>query len=507
MQHIDLTSRETPEELEELRKKHQRNFTAPLEFLPPADDGRPPSKVAGRLVALLLALLAVGAIAVGATVGAPGWDPRLAPFAEFVEEERGLPFLRPVPIGDTDLADYEAPLVRQVFGPPVRVPELSQAFRLLGVVDFDPAERAAAESDDVAAVTTPAAAMYVQQPERILLLNDVPIEGSQLAIVHSLTHALLDQHGLLSFADLGNNSVLDPSDPTRTRRLLDESDPARLRDALIDGDATRIENAFYEQMTAEERLAYHEASGTSLEGVRHPLVASDRFTIGAPFVELLVATEGVERLNQLQSLRGDGSSDLFVDVLGDLGQSVDALSQMDLPQSRQQLEEPDGEVGAFGWFLTLSPLVGVDQAFDAVIGYDDDAYAIFSNPNVRRTSTLRTCGRFDVFFDDADEASEFAAVVAVAGIDGQLRAERRSVTMDICDSLGDPESQTAAGVFPLIVANELAVHHLQSGESVETARCAAIAQARTVPIDVDLSSFTGYAPYSSASEPFISACR
>lgn len=466
----------------------------PLIFLEREDDGRPPNKRAGVILGVLMVLLVAAGSIVGAIVGSPDWDPRLAPFIEFVEQERGLQFLQPVSILDVDIEEYEDSIRPRGFFRPQRSSSLIEAFRLLGIVDFDPAlaeqEALREQGEEVFAD-----GLYVVgNPGRIILPQDLPEAALPLIIVNQLTHALQDQHGLLERIDVT---------PQTTR--IDDSDNRRFLEALIEGDATRIENAYYEQMSPEERAQFVAATESVAAGVRSPFTTSERYTIGAPLTQLIVERDGIDALHDLLRSRGEGgSTELFVDVLGNDGPSVNAALEIDLPPT---VDAADGEFGAFGWFLTLAPHVGVSDAFDAVIGFDADAFAIFDNPEVRRTSALRTCIRSDVFFDSAADATEFAEIVAQIGIEGEVREERQSATVDICERLGQPDAQTPAAIFPLILVNELAVHHLQAGESQEVASCAALTQAKTVDLTDVQNDFTSYDPYFEEAGPFVEACR
>ena len=470
--------------------------TVPSVFLPSNDD-RPRNKLATRIFGGLFVLILVGAIAAGTNARAPEWHPLLAPYVEFVEQERGLEFARQVTLVNTDVEELILPNVRRVRGSDRRSPQLDQAYRLLGLENLDPAESSVnGPIEDVLFLRTEEAitdSHYRLETEQIFLRRDLPEEALQLNIVHELTRALQHQHGLVP-TDFGEIPSFSP---------LDESDEQRLYDALVEGDATRIERAYYDQLSPEEQQAYHEASGNLLEGVRDPASESDRYTIGAAFTEWIVEVHGTEVLNEMMRLREHGSTDLFVDVLGDFSQSVNAVSEADLPTTEEPVEEG---FGAFGWFLALAPHVGTADAFDAIIGYDNDAFIVQANSEVQRTSPLRTCIRSEVFFDSAGDASEFAAIVSQLPFQAEVHEDRQSVRVDLCEQLSLVADQTASPVMALIVANELAAHHVGEGHDVEVARCAAIEQAKTVPADISLDGITGYGAYIDNSGAFIDSC-
>ncbi len=472
--------------------------TVPPVFLPSRHDGRAQNRLIGPTLGLILAALLVGAVVLGLGGEQPSWHPLLEPYVEFVEAERGLEFSAPVPLSTTDVSDYEArnvPRPMQIR----RLPELDQAFFLLGIDDLDPAERLVNGAPETIFYLRTDEAIseshYIIETGHILLRQDVPEEALSLNIVHELTRALQHQNNLVP-SDFGDIPGVG---------LIDESDSQRLFDALVEGDAARIERAYYDQMTEEERAAYHQASGSDLEGVRHPMFESDRFTIGAAMTSWIVQRDGVEALNAMLRLGPHGSTDQFVDVLGEFGQTVDAVSEADLPDADHR---PLDGLGAYGWFMALAPHLGSADAFDAIVGYEADAFVILNNPNVQRTSPLRTCLHAEMFFDSVAEADEFADIVTrlETQVTADVRSESQSVRFDICERLGQPLTQPASVTLPLILAHELAAHHLAEGLSVDAARCAAITQAKTVDPELPLEDLTEYRSYIDDSASFVEAC-
>lgn len=470
--------------------------TVPSEFLPSSSYDGPKDKRVGRVLGALIALVTVGAVALGASSQAPDWHPLLAPYVEFVEQERGLNFIEPVTLVETNIVDYVPANVRR-FASGRRDPQLDQAYRLLGVVNFDPGEPALnGPLEDRRFLRTTEAitdSHYRLDTQQILLRRDLPEVAIQLTIVHELTRALQHQHGLVTddFGDIPPFSAFD------------ESDGRRLFDALVEGDANRVERAYYDQLPPEEQQAYHDSSGDLLSGVRNPAIESDRFTIGAPFTSWVAQRDGTEVLNEMLRLREHGSTDLFVDVLGDFQQTHNAVAEANLPVSDRP---PLDGFGAFGWFITLAPHLGTADAFDAVIGYDNDAFIVLDNPNVQRTSPMRTCIHSEVFFDSADHATEFAALVTPLGFETEVRPDQPSVRADLCHQLSEVAEQSPSPVVPLIVANELAAHHLANEVPVDVARCASITQAKTVPHDLNLDDFAGYDSYIENSQAFVDSC-
>ena len=477
--------------------------TVPLEFLP-SDESRGKSKLFGVTLIALIGATIVAAVGIGASQDEAAWHPELEPFVEFVENERGLEFLRPVGFIELSTPPLRTPLSDENICqlPGADCPE-TDAFRLLGVNSTDPASYvdgdALADSFDRQEQVPRRPAAYYEPGiwPRIVFENADLIPDALRAptIVHELVHALQDQHNLLPFGG---------GDPT--------FEGGRINISVVEGDATRIENAYIAQLSSAERTAVVDA-GRELVQTRaeaeftEPLrfYTDTTYALGEAFTNVFLAQNGQLELDDQLDNPSFESNDVFVDVLGEhVAPTVNAAEIIDLPES---VEEAEGRIGAIGWFVTLAPVVGVDQAFDAVIGYDDDAWAVYDNPDVQRTSPLRTCLRSDVFFDSGDEAAEFADIIDGLPLRTSIDEQRQSVTLDICEELRDADLQTPAVMMPIIAANHLAAHHLNNGETVDTARCAALTQAKNIPIDLTFDEFTGYDTFIDQSGPFAQGCR
>ena len=425
------------------------------------------------VVIVTLVAVAIGIAAVVQVNSRSTWDPRLAPYIEFVESERGLKFRSPVAVELIDAEDYLTPSVDLFVDP-----DVVTAYEILGVDSLDPPSvRPIPPSYDGLF------AAFVQAPPRVLLPRGFDEKALSVTIVHELTHALQSQNNVSGFGVFNDSN----------------SDDFRIDRALSEGDATRIEHAYYAQLTPAEQQEYLDAGGPPVAGYRDPSWNSTSYSIGEPLVKALIARDGQEQFDEFVRSRVANSTSLYVDVLGDPTQTVDASSEIELPGS---VSEATGELGANGWFVTLAPLVGTAAAFDAVIGYDADAFVVFDRPG----DPAQQCLRSAVFFDSDDEAVEFATIVATIDVEGEIHQAKPSVTMELCEPLRDPGLQTPSVVLPMVIAQELAAFHLDSGTSSEVARCAAIAQAKTVPHDLDLEDFDGYDDYFSDAAPFVENC-
>lgn len=424
------------------------------------------------------------------------WDPALEPYIEFIERERGLEFDHPVSLRYADIAaEVAADFEEQrefdeewaaenddvdYFDP------YGEAWRLLGLVDFE-AEASSAESTEQSIIEN-AGAFYDPWFEEIVLPEGASETSLQLTIVHELTHALQDQNGMLD-------------------THLDSTDSAQSRLALIEGDAERIAEAWFHQMSPTEQDDYLDSIGydpnESYEDPPNSYLDANFFvsySLGVPLVLTIIETEGEEAFNELLRSRDVGTTERFIDVLGGSNwSSSNVLAEFEPPPGRGR---SDGDLGALAWFATLAPSVGTERAFDAMIGYDDDAFAIYDDEG-----SGQTCGRFQLFFDDSIEAQEFFDVATSGGVIGDLDLAGSSFSADICEPVGDAFDQNNAVMFPVILSNELVLFHLLSGLDQSVTRCAAIAQAQTIPVDRPLDDFAGYDALFADAASFASACQ
>lgn len=437
-----------------------------------------------RLVAVsLVVLLVVFAFVVYRSLN-KSWNPVLAPYVGFVEAERGLEFTQPVDLRWANIAeeiDADRPVVRVDTD---FVDPWSEAYRLLGLVDPEPDISVDQAINDT--LSENAGAFYEPWSETIVLPEGVSEIELSFTIVHELTHALQHQHGML-----GGNAF-------------ETADDVVARRALIEGDAERIALAWFWDQPESVRNDYLEAVGYD-----HDTVAPDpgdnylaasffaSYEIGTPMVEAIIEAEGVEAINALLRAKKVGTTERLVDVLGnDERSSVDAIADMTLPDGA---EEAVGDLGALTWFHTLGPILGTENTFEALIGYDDDAFAVYE-------SNGQSCARFSVFFESGAEAAAFVDALNAANVGGQLALAGNEATLDACEPIGDPADQRFGTIMPLVVAHQSALAHLQDGESVEVARCAGIAQASTIPANQSINDFVGWEQIYADRVQFLDGC-
>lgn len=443
---------------------------------------------------LLIGLLSVYAVAavfgIRHQLKEPSWDPVLEPFVAFVEAERGLSFSDPVHLRWADisaeLAD-EFERDRESASDEEEADPFVAAYELLGLIEVDQANSVSESAEDTA--TSQAGAFYDPRLETIVLPLGEDLDALGFTIVHELTHALQHQNGMLDWH-------------------LESADSASTRTTLIEGDAERVAGAWFDQLDPVERERFLTAAGRDVElsqfddpgNTFFETSFNASYALGLPAVQAIIEAGGQKEIDRLLRSKSAGTSERLLDVLTDTpASSLDANEVIRLPENATS---SDGDIGAVIWFQALAPQVGSGDAFDALVGYDDDAFVIFEHPDGR-------CGRFVLTFDSADDASEFSQIVGM--VRSFVEPERISsgdlmVELTLCDPIGRPIDQRFGTIMPLVVANEMALTHLRAGVSVEGARCASLAQAATVPATDPLSSFAGWDEIDREAPAFLERC-
>ena len=255
------------------------------------------------LIVNLVFVLIIGTCVVGGYLlirGSEGnnypdaWDTRIAPFAEIVEDERGLEFDHPIYVDflsvkefqkqvssdEEDLTAEERKEIEQSTG-------MMRAVGLLeGKVDLFES------SNKLAKVGT--LGYYSYEDERIRIRGERLTPAVQSTLVHELTHALQDQH-----FDLG----------ARFKALEnDEGAASSSYRAVVEGDARRIESAWAKSLRKKGRAALERSEAAQAR--RYKSQSSDipeilQTFIGAPYLfgeatlALAVAEDGDEAVNRL----------------------------------------------------------------------------------------------------------------------------------------------------------------------------------------------------------------
>ena len=468
----------------------------------PVPEHRGLSKTGRQIFAAgLIGALLIGAFAIYRAAQPAQWDPALEPYVAFIEAERGLTFDHPVNVRWTNIAEeianeQAAARDTSIFSigddddaeasTDIPLDPWLEAYRVLGLVDPNP-DRALDEAV-TETLAENAGAFYTPWDETIVLPEGQPAEALSVTIVHELTHALQHQNGLLGF-------------------FPDSADGATARTAIAEGDAERIAMAWYWSRTDAERQEYLDAIGYD-PTVTPPDPGDNYFAasfyasygIGLPMVEAIVASEGQGAVDELLRAKDAGTTERLIDVYATSDRSaVDAMDVMGLPPGAVGA---DGDMGALTWFQALAPIVGTERAFDALIGYDDDAFAMYLNDDEM------ACVRFEMYFDADGETVEFVEVLNEAGIPVEQREtpSGQAARMDLCDAIGDSADQRFGTIMPLVVVNELTWMHTENGEPQDVARCAAISQASTIPIR-STEAFIGWEQLTANTSQYVESCR
>ena len=255
---------------------------------------RVPSPVTSRRLTLACAVsVALVLVADGAVVAvrarrppAPAartpFDLAVAELQGFVERERGLAFLRPVPVQLQSEDDFVATLRRlqrrQRGDADASV--LINVMRALGLVDgpFDASVLDAGAEEGVLG-------FYDSRRRRLYVRGDAATSAVRRVLVHELTHVLDDQHFGLER-------------PHLERR---EDEAALGFAALVEGDAVRVEERYFESLTAEERRAADveaDALGADPDLPRFfEVLLAFPYDAGAAFVAALAGAGGLERID------------------------------------------------------------------------------------------------------------------------------------------------------------------------------------------------------------------
>ena len=206
---------------------------------------REPRRGAWLIVNLVFVLI-VGTCVVRrlpADPGAPGnrypdaWDAKIAPFAEIVEDERGLEFDHPIYVDFLSVKEFQ----KQVTSDEEDLTaedrkEIEQSTGMMRAVGLLEGKVDLFESSNkLAKVGT--LGYYSYEDERIRIRGEKLTPAVQSTLVHELTHALQDQH-----FDLG----------ARFKALEDDEGAASSSfRAVVEGDARRIESEWVEEPRQE----------------------------------------------------------------------------------------------------------------------------------------------------------------------------------------------------------------------------------------------------------------
>ena len=206
------------------------------------------------------------------------------PVAEkFVEDHRGLKFLKPVPVTFLSDADFTKKLDSKNQIDPTQVNKSAKELEALGLLDGHPDLAKLEESLLSGAVV----GFYDSQDKQLYVRGATLTPYTREVLVHELTHAVQDQHFDISHPELTN--------------VTDERPEALL--GLLEGDAVTLENEYVATESAQDQA---EALQEQTQGA-----ANIPSNIPPVLIQILVFpyTDGPEFIKELRAARGQAGLD------------------------------------------------------------------------------------------------------------------------------------------------------------------------------------------------------
>ena len=305
------------------------------------------------------------------------WDPRVAPFAEIVEDERGLEFEHPVHVDflsveefrervtedDQELTDEDREEIRASAG----------LFRALGLLESDRDLLETLNELRGAGVL----GYYSHDDERIRMRGKELTPDVRSTLVHELTHALQDQH-----FDLGGRlDELEEAD--------DSAAVAAFR-AIVEGDASRIETAWREDLDEDEREALSRAQqeeqkqfGKDSAGVPEVLktLMGAPYAFGEALLRVAVADGGEDAVDAMFE-EPPTTEEHLVDPWTFVEDADPAIEVAEPDLGPGQEEFDSGQIGSLGWLLVLAERVPAGMTLKAVDGWGGDAYVAYEQDDL-----------------------------------------------------------------------------------------------------------------------------
>ena len=319
----------------------------------------------------------------------PGkWDPRIAPIASFVEDQRGLAFAHPVRveflpdatfrrrIGDMDSAPSKADTAH--------LNDATAELRALGLAEGNVDLAAASKQVQSSRVI----GLYVRHDKRIYVRGADLTPDVRVTLAHELTHALQDQHGDLD--RLGNDPRL-----------------GNIHLSLVEGDAVVVENAYAKQMSAADRNAYAKADSAIADSANQadanvPAVLENAmafpYVFGPTFVDALKAAGGTPAIDNAFARPPASELEILDPAAYLAGFKPATLAPPALTKGQTKLWSDDFGVE----FMTelLGRRLGYATAVDAVQGWKGDSGMVYR-------SSGAVCVVIDTAFDSPTAADRF----------------------------------------------------------------------------------------------------
>jgi hypothetical protein len=315
------------------------------------------------------------------TAAATDFDAVVAEVSEFVEQERGLEFLRPVQVELAADDEFEQRLLEDFDEDASDIEETEAVLRALELIDPDVDLVEELRSLLGAGVV----GFYDPATDELVVRGTETTPYVRETMAHELTHALDDQHFELDRPDV------DEADDERSFGF----------SSLVEGNAVRVEDAYVAAMSDEEQAeAYAEQLeiGSDFDILSVPRVVLQLvvapYQHGPAFIRRILDEGGQARLDEAFAAPPTTSEQVL-----DPERYLAGEGAVSVP-----LPPADGEVvsqGAFGAFGFGELLPGED---DAVQGWGGDAYVAWLDGE-------RACIRLAVVGDTPGDTDELAAAL------------------------------------------------------------------------------------------------
>jgi hypothetical protein len=308
------------------------------------------------------------------------WDPRIKPYAEIVEDQRGLSFKHPVKVRflgreafektvRTDGEDLDPDDRRQI----KEDTSLFRAFGLIsGDVDLFEASNDAHGSGTLA---------YYAFADRVITVRGTKLTlASHATLVHELTHALQDQH--FDISGRGRKLAKKSADGKPTTE-------AAAFHAIVEGDAERVADLYRASLSDKERKALDKAESADSDDTQEELKGIPKVVttlMGAPYAlgQALTETVAAKDYHDIDNLLENPPPDdsVLLDPLKALSDIRDSASvKVPKPATGEQKFD-SGQVGSLVTYLMLAERIPLRDALAAADTWRGDAYLGFKRKNV-----------------------------------------------------------------------------------------------------------------------------
>jgi len=397
------------------------------------------------------------------------WDPRIKPYVEIVEDERGLEFKHPVKVRfldkkafektvRTDRADLDKDDRREI-------EEDTSLFRAFGLISGD-VDLFEAFNDASGSGTL---AYYSFEDHAITVRGKKLTLASHATLVHELTHALQDQRfGISDRAEQLAKKAADGKPTTEGEALR----------AIVEGDAERVADLYRASLSTKEQTALDKAedadsdeSTDELEGIPKVVLT----LMGAPYALGQAVTEAVAAQDE------DEVDDLFKNPPPDDSVLLDPLKALDdmdatkvkIPQLQSGEKKFDsGQVGSLVTYLMLAERIPLRDALAAADTWKGDAYLGFKHKNV-------LCARVEYATGSDKKAALLTSafedwISAQAGSSASISRDGDRVTFESCDpgkaaKLGNDASERALEL--VATRGYIGASVVQAGGAAKAAQC------------------------------------